>query len=143
MITVSERTYTVTVGDVSRSPVSVDVDGEAFQVEIETPAEQKSRPSVRPPATNTPPPPASPATSPSPVAASADSRLVVAPMPGKILQVRVKPGDQVSQGDVLCVLEAMKMEQFITAARSGVIAAVRVRPDEPVSFGAVLVEFES
>lgn len=62
-----------------------------------------------------------------------------APMPGLVKQIRVKPGDQVSKGDALAVLEAMKMEHTLTAARDGSVCEVFVSDGEQVSDGDLLV----
>ena len=63
-------------------------------------------------------------------------------MPGDILEVKVKPGDQVNPGDVVCVLEAMKMKNMIRTSRGGVVASVEVSGGQAVDYGAVLVVFE-
>ena len=70
------------------------------------------------------------------------SPVLKAPMPGLVLRVQVAPGQQVTQGTGLVVLEAMKMENELKAATPGVIRAVRVQPGEPVDKGQVLLEFE-
>ena len=64
---------------------------------------------------------------------------VKAPMPGKVLSVRVKPGQTVKKGETLCVLEAMKMEQSLAAPRDGVVDSVRVSAGDQVGAGDVLV----
>lgn len=64
---------------------------------------------------------------------------VRAPMPGLVKQVRVKSGDEVCKGDILCVLEAMKMEHTLTAARDGSVAEVYVSDGDQVSDGDLLV----
>jgi pyruvate carboxylase subunit B len=64
---------------------------------------------------------------------------VVAPMAGKIVSVKVKKGDQVKMGAVLCVLEAMKMENEIAAPRSGVVQEILVQEGKPVSEGDALI----
>ena len=67
---------------------------------------------------------------------------VVAPIPGNVLQVLVEPGQQVEAGQVVCILEAMKMENEIAAAAGGAVEAVRVsratrsRPDRYSSASA-------
>ena len=60
-------------------------------------------------------------------------------MPGTILDVRVKVGDSVKQGDVVMILEAMKMENEILAPCDGTIADVRVQKSSTVDSGALLV----
>jgi len=63
---------------------------------------------------------------------------VTAPMTGKILSVMVKKGDQVKTGQILCVLEAMKMENEITAPKTGTVQEVYVSEDSSVSKGEAL-----
>ena len=60
-------------------------------------------------------------------------------MPGTILKINVKAGDAVKRGDVLCVLEAMKMENDIKAANDGVVSAVHVSQGASVNTGDALV----
>ncbi len=75
--------------------------------------------------------------------ATASAGAVVSPMPGKIVKVAVKSGDSVRQRDLLVVLEAMKMEHRIEAARDGVVRAVNVEAGALVRGGATLVELET
>lgn len=93
--------------------------------------------------------PAAPAASAAPAAApkapaaapkgSAGATAVKAPMPGTLIKVSVKAGDSVKKGDVLCVLEAMKMENDILAPEDGVVATVEVAQGASVATDAVLV----
>ena len=73
--------------------------------------------------------------------ASADS-MVRAPLPGKIIDLRVKAGDSVSKGQALLVLEAMKMEHTLAAPADGTVKSLRYAVGEQVPEGAELVEFE-
>jgi biotin carboxyl carrier protein len=63
-------------------------------------------------------------------------------MPGKIIRVMVEPGQKVEEGDPVCVLEAMKMENELHAQRSGTVRAVHVKPGDDVEKDQVLVEIE-
>ncbi|WP_371784776.1 acetyl/propionyl/methylcrotonyl-CoA carboxylase subunit alpha [Streptosporangium subroseum] len=67
---------------------------------------------------------------------------LLAPMPGTVLRVDVKPGDPVGAGQVVMVLEAMKMEHRITAPTSGTVSALNVTPGRQVEAGAVLAVIE-
>jgi biotin carboxyl carrier protein len=69
--------------------------------------------------------------------------LVKAPLPGTILQVFVKEGDLVKSGDKLLIMEAMKMENNITADTEGKVTAVKVKQGDAVLEGDVLVEIGS
>ena len=83
------------------------------------------------------PAPAAPAAVPA--AALASGEVVKAPMPGNILKINVAPGQKVEEGDVLIVLEAMKMENEIVATKSGTVAQVAVSKGAVVETGAPLV----
>ncbi len=81
--------------------------------------------------------PAAPAAAPK--AAAAEGEPVKSPMPGTVLEVKVKEGDTVKSGDTVIVLEAMKMENAIVAPRDATIASVNVTRGQSVESGAVLV----
>lgn len=68
--------------------------------------------------------------------------MCIAPMPGLVKSVAVKVGDRVSEGQELCVLEAMKMQNSLSAGRSGVVKKVNFKADDTVGDGDVLVELE-
>lgn len=74
-----------------------------------------------------------------PAAALASGEVVKAPMPGNILKINVAPGQKVEEGDVLIVIEAMKMENEIVATKSGTVAQVAVSKGAVVETGAPLV----
>lgn len=67
---------------------------------------------------------------------------VEAPMPGKILEVKVKVGDRVKEDDELAVLEAMKMENLIYAPAGGTVKEIRVDAGQNVSTGQVIILIE-
>jgi propionyl-CoA carboxylase alpha chain len=69
------------------------------------------------------------------------SKLVLSPMPGLVVSMDVATGQQVREGEVVCVLEAMKMQNIIRAERDGVVKAVNAKGGDPVAADEVLVEF--
>ena len=68
--------------------------------------------------------------------------IVKAPLVGTVVSIKINPGDSVSQGDVLLIIEAMKMENEIRAPKSGTIKELKVTKGEKVSSGDVLVKIE-
>lgn len=84
-------------------------------------------------------PAAKPAVKKAAPAASGAGEKVAAPMPGTIVSVNVSDGQAVKKGDVLVVLEAMKMENEIKAPKDGTITSVAVSKGESVDTGAALV----
>ena len=79
-----------------------------------------------------------PKAAPAPAAAPAGGETVAAPMPGTILDIRCSVGQQVNAGDVLFILEAMKMENEICAPRAGTIGSICVQKGASVATGAPL-----
>ena len=63
-------------------------------------------------------------------------------MPGRVISILVRPGDRVTAGQEVCVVEAMKMEQSIRATRNGVVKEVLVQPMDSVRTNDPLLEFE-
>ena len=116
---------------------NVTVNGVAYDVEIEEVGAVASAPVAAPVAA----PAAAPAAPKAAPAAQgkAGSVSIKAPMPGTILKINVKVGDAVKAGDVVCVLEAMKMENDICAPQDGVVSSVEVAQGASVATDAVLV----
>ena len=113
---------------------NVTVNGTAYEITLEVvdAAEVKAAP-----ATQAAPAAPAPAAAPAPVA-NANGETVNAPMPGNILAVNVQNGASVKKGDVLMILEAMKMENEIMAPCDGTVASVNVQKGSTVETGAVL-----
>jgi len=132
---VNKRGYDIGIGDMKRSPISVIVNGERFEVELETPVQTVAG-RAKAETEETQPRP----TAPEPKAEASEADVAVkAPMPGRIISVSVETGDRVAYRDVLCVLEAMKMENEIVAPVNGFIKEVKARAGEDVSYGDTLV----
>lgn len=64
---------------------------------------------------------------------------IIAPMPGTILSLAVKKGQAVEAGEVLCILEAMKMENEIVAPQNGIVSDISIRENQTVEAGDILV----
>jgi glutaconyl-CoA/methylmalonyl-CoA decarboxylase subunit gamma len=86
--------------------------------------------------------PATNGSSSAPAPAAQGGNSISAPMPGSILKVNVKAGEAVKRGQVLLVLEAMKMENEITAPADGKVSAVKVEAGQVISAGDTLIVLE-
>jgi len=125
---------------------SITVNGTVYDVEVEekggvAAAPRAAAPKAAPKAAPAAAPKAAPAPAAAPAAApvAAGATTVSAPMPGKVLSVNVKAGDAVKSGDVLLILEAMKMQNEIMAPQDGTVADVRVSAGQTVNTGDVMV----
>ena len=119
---------------------NITVNGTTYSVQVEEVGEVASAAPVATPVATpvaAPAPAAAPAPKAAPVAAGAND--VTAPMPGTILDIKVSVGQAVKKGDVLCVLEAMKMENDIPAPKDGTVAAIKVSKGASVQAGEALV----
>ncbi len=94
------------------------------------------------PAPVAPAPVAAPAPAPAPAAAPAGAKTVTAPLPGTITKITVKVGDAVNAGDTVLLMEAMKMENNITAEFAGKVKAILVDQGAQVQSGQALVELD-
>ena len=106
----------------------VNVNGNVYEITIEV----IDKADIKAPAAPAPAPAAAP------VAAPAGAQTISAPMPGTILKVNVSNGQAVKKGDVLMVLEAMKMENEILAPNDGTVSSVNVAQGATVESGTVL-----
>ena len=106
----------------------VNVNGTSYEIEVELMGETESVARAAPAAK-----PAAPAAAP-----AAGSASITAPLPGTILSVNVQNGQSVKKGDVLMVLEAMKMENEIMAPADGTVSSVSVTKGASVESGALL-----
>ncbi len=140
---VNGKSYEVEIGDQTGSMVSVVVDGETFSVEVPEMVIQ-SKVAVKPVAATAKPVAATPAprASAPTVLASGSANEIIAPMPGTILDVLVKVGDQVTKGQEVISLEAMKMRNAIRSSKDGVVSSVNVTAGQKVKHNEVLVTID-
>ena len=120
----------------------VNVNGTDYEITLEeVTGAEASKPSapVAQPAPAAAPAPAEAPAAPAATAAPAGGEQILSPMPGNILNVNVKVGDAVKKGQVLLILEAMKMENEIMAPKDGTVTQVLVAKGATVDTGAPLV----
>ena len=115
---------------------NITVNGKAYDVAVEEVGAGSA------PAAAAPAQAAAPAAVPAPAAAPAGGTSVKSPMPGTILDVKVNSGDTVSEGQVLMVLEAMKMENDIVAPKAGTVASVNVKKGDSVNRDDLLASIQ-
>ena len=127
---------------------AITVNGQSYEVEVEEiggapvyAAAPVAAPAPAPVAAPAAPKAAAPAApkAAAPAAAPAGAEAIKAPMPGNINDVKVSAGQSVKKGDILIILEAMKMENEIMAPRDGVVASVNVTKGASVSTGDLLL----
>ncbi|WP_277293119.1 methylmalonyl-CoA decarboxylase subunit gamma [Veillonella montpellierensis] len=120
---------------------NVTVNGTTYDVVVdEVKAAAAPAPAAAPKAAAAPAPKAAPAPAAKPAApVAAGAETVKCPMPGKILSVAVTAGQAVKKGEVLCVLEAMKMQNEIYAPHDATVTDVRVAANQTVSTGEDLI----
>ena len=112
---------------------NITVNGTTYEVVVEEAGTVATAPVYSTPVVSAPAAPAAPK-----AAAPAGATAVTSPMPGTILNVKVSAGQSVKKGDVICVLEAMKMENDIPAPCDGVVASVNVQKGASVAAGDVI-----
>lgn len=116
----------------------VTLNGKKYEVEVERGQATAVYAGEAAPAAPAPAPAAPKAAAPAAPAAPAKGEVVAAPMPGTILDIRCQSGQAVKAGEILFILEAMKMENEICAPRDGTVLAVCVSKASPVETGMTL-----
>lgn len=138
--------YEVEIAEVEGNIAKVNVNGIPFEVELQKPINAAKHPTMNAPKVQAPQPaPAKPAVSskaPAPQTAPGAGRAVKAPLPGTITDIRVQVGQQVNVGDIVLVLEAMKMQNNIEAESAGKVTAILVKQGDTVMEGSVLLTIE-
>ena len=127
--------YNVAVEELEGNKANVTVNGKTYEVELDKPAKPAvTKPVARPAAA----PSAAPAPAPA-AAPAAGGASIKAPLPGVILDIKVKVGDAVSKGQTVAVLEAMKMENNINADREGTVVSINVEKGQSIAEGTDII----
>ncbi len=134
--TIDGKEYKVAIGDIEENVAHVTVNGEEFKVEMEPEAEpEKKKVVLGQPVGSTD-------ETATPAANVNTANAVKAPLPGTITSINVAVGDEVSAGDTVVVLEAMKMQNNIEAEKSGKVTAICVKQGQAVLEEDALVVIE-
>jgi glutaconyl-CoA/methylmalonyl-CoA decarboxylase subunit gamma len=145
IVKVETQSFEVEVGDIHARPIVATIDGEAFEVwpedvQLVMPAVQVGQVASLPGTAQSIESKAEPVSS-APIAPTSGARSVLAPLPGVIVAISVKPGDVVEHGQELCTIEAMKMKNVIRASRAGTIEVVHMTVNQHVKHHDALLEF--
>lgn len=140
-LNVNDQTYEVEIENLNARPIVVRVDGQRFKVMPETGRQVWDGDEAESKTDSKAPPPA-PAQSQLDAPAS-DHRVLTAPLPGTIIEVFIKPGEKVEAGQVVLIIEAMKMKNSIRSIYSGVVDKVLVNQGQSVTHKQALMEFSA
>ncbi|MEO8355094.1 MAG: biotin/lipoyl-containing protein [Chloroflexota bacterium] len=134
VVTIADKSYEVEIEDIQARPVIAHVGGQRFEVHPENGNSSKAEKDTREfEFDTTPRPSADP---------NANTNELTAPLPGTIIEVFVKAGDQVESGQIIVVIEAMKMKNSIRSTRAGKVAEVLVSAGQTAAHKQALVRFE-
>ena len=135
--------YEVEIEEVEGNIAKVNVNGIPFEVELQQPINAAKHPTIVKPKVEAPKPvAAAPVAVPAaaqPAAPAGSGNAVKAPLPGTINAINVKVGDTVAVGDIVLVLEAMKMQNNIESEYAGTVTAINVNQGDSVMEGATLL----
>ncbi len=138
-VNIAGKTYSVEIEDINARPVVAVVEG----IRVEVMPENGSTPPVSPPAAT--PKDSLAASLPktqTPAASILSSKTLTAPLPGTVVEVFARPGDEIESGQVVLVIEAMKMKNSIRATHGGKVKQVLVNAGQTVAHKQALLAFE-
>jgi biotin carboxyl carrier protein len=136
IVNIANKSYEVEIEDIHARPVIARVDGQVFEVTPEEAARQTTENEIKASREYTPV-----EVSKQPASISAGSKDLTAPLPGTVIEVFVKTGDVIETGQVVLVIEAMKMKNSIRSTRAGKVADVLVSAGQTVAHKQALVRF--
>ena len=128
VVKVADKSYEVEIEDIHARPVVARVDGQEFKVTPEKAPRQAT-------------PKETSGFKPGDLSTGISTSELTAPLPGTVIEVFVKPGEYVEMGQVMLVIEAMKMKNSIRSTRAGKVSEVLVNAGETVAHKQVLVKF--
>ena len=132
---INENSYGVKIVSHEANTIELEVNGTSYSVKMKEEVKTLKTPTlVRKPSIS--------AIEPIKINPSSSKTKITAPIPGVILSLNVKVGDTIKVGDVLLVLEAMKMENSITSEKSGKVTAINVKVGQQVLQSEVMIELE-
>ena len=130
-IQIGDKTFEVAIDDINKRPIVAHVNGQEFLVSPETSQVERA-----------PVAQLLPTSKALPGSPSLQDGVISAPLPGTVIEVFVKPGDTVEAGQVVLIIEAMKMKNSIRSTRAGIVATVLVSAGQTVAHKQTLVEFQ-
>ena len=133
--------YRVVVNNSDSSIIELEVNGTPFRVELES-RDTKIKSKIKKQAITTPTPQSTTTPLVTRPKTGGTKNAIMSPLPGIILEVRCKPGDNVKKGDTIMILEAMKMENNILASQSGKVSEILVKVGDSVLEGDQLAVVE-
>ena len=134
-LNINNQTIEVEIEDINKRPIIAKVDGLRFEVMPENGRQAEVKPEA---GVNLEPKPSLPIPGTLP---PAGNHILFAPLPGTVLELFVKPGEQVEAGQVVLVIEAMKMKNSIRSIFSGIVDNVLVSQGQSVAHKQALIEF--
>ena len=140
-VKINNKNYTVEIEDLNARPIVAVVDGERFEVTPDTsPVGNGAQLPIKKEAG------AGIESAPKKMdilSPASNAKTLPAPLPGTVMEIFVKPGDEIESGQVVLVIEAMKMKNSIRSPRAGTVAAVLATAGQTVAHKQPLLEFES
>ncbi len=134
-VNINNKTYTVEIEDLNARPIVAIVDGERFEVIPENDAKPQAKKEAEGKTVSAP-------KKREVHSAGANAKILPSPLPGTVIEIFVKPGDEIESGQVVLVIEAMKMKNSIRSTREGKISAVLASAGQTVTHKQALLEFE-
>ncbi len=139
--------YEVEIAEVEGNIAKVNVNGIPFEIELQKPINAAKHPSMNTPKVEAPKPatPSQPTAAPQPVSQPAQpapagaGMAIKSPLPGTVTDIKVSVGQEIHAGDVVLVLEAMKMQNNIEAEHEGKVTAIYVNQGDTIMEGTVLM----